>query len=276
MRTNIAIRVSIAALTFACSGLGHGAPVALELPANVIFLDVPPNAIEGRFVLNAGKVNLESVANKRVEANLPVITKEPLASYRGEGRYILGAPAVVLGERTIEIPESLADPGATIRGSLVGDAAVLVKEKRETDPSEAGRVITSFSVYLAKNGKAEPLQTFSFDDNIYNQYLDQVWPVDRRTLAIVTKSSRHAAISTLFLFDRERKAVVGMREFSKFQYLPERQSFWMMQSVANCDNLNEVLDAAKKNAAVFPIYTGGAISEAFKDITGIKQKSLSR
>jgi hypothetical protein len=80
----------------------------------------------------------------------------------------------------------------------------------------------------------------------------------------------------LFLFDLERKTVVGMREFSKIQYLPGCRSFWMMRSVANCDNINEMLDVAKRNAAVFPIYTDGVISDAFKDTAGIKQSGPSR
>src|SRR2546421_1466021 len=275
MRTNLGIAISIAVLIFACSAI-RGEPAALELPAKVTFLDVPPTAIEGRFILKGGRVYIESARNKMVEAKVPKMTTEPLASYQGEGVYVLGAPAVVFGKRKVEVPESLADRGVTVRGSLAEDGTVFVKEKRAIDPSNAGRVVTSFSVYRAKGSEVQPLHMFSFKDNAYNQYLDQVWPLDARTLAIVTHSSRHPAISTLFLFDLERKAVVGMREFSKFQYLPERGSFWMMQSVANCDNMNDVLNEAKKNAAVFPIYTDGAISDAFKDLAGIKQSEPSR
>lgn len=275
MRTYLGIRIPTAALIFVCSAL-HAESASLEMPAKVTFLDVPANAIEGRFILKAGKVYLESAGSKMVEAKIPVMTAEPLANYQGDGVYILGAPAVVSGTRTIEVPESLADGGATVRGSLMEDGIVFVNEKRATDPSAAGRVVTSFSVYRAKGTDIQPLGTFSFADNVYNQYLDQVWPIDRRTLAIVTHSSRHPAISTLFLFDLERKSVVGMREFSKFQYLPRRGSFWMMQSVANCENINEVLDAAKKNAVVFPIYTDGVISDAFKDVAGIKESATSR
>jgi hypothetical protein len=62
-----------------------------------------------------------------------------------------------------------------------------------------------------------------------------------------------------------------MREFSKFQYLPTTKSFWIAQSVANCDNLNEMLDAAKHSAVTVPIYVNGVISQAFKPVAGIVQ-----
>ena len=49
------------------------------------------------------------------------------------------------------------------------------------------------------------------------------------------------------------------------------KSFWIAQSVANCDNLNEMLDAAKRNAVTVPIYTNGVVSKAFKPVIGIVQ-----
>jgi len=275
MRANVAIRISIAVLL--CVGLPLcGEAASLELPAQVTFLDVAPNAVEGRFVLKGGRVYVEGADGKTVEGKVTPITEGPLATYQGQGVYVLGAPAVVFGTRTVDVPDSVADERATVRGSLLEDGVVFVREKRVADSSNGAQVVTSFSVYRAKGSEVQPLQTFSFRDNVYNQYLDQVWPLDRRLLAIVTRSSRHQAISTLFLFDLERLAVVGMREFSRFQYLPERRSFWMMQSVANCENMDQMLDIAKERAVVVPIYTANAISEGFKDVAGITQSGASR
>jgi hypothetical protein len=275
MRTDLALGVPAAALIFVCSAF-HAHSASLEMPAKVSFLDVPPNSIEGRFVLQAGKVYLNGAGGKMVEAKLPVITAESLASYQGEGVYILGAPAVVAGTRTIEVPELLAGKGATVRGSITDDGILFVNEKRAPDPSDLGRVVTSFSVYRAKGTDMQTLGTFSFADNVYNQYLEEIWPIDGRTLAIVSHSSRHRAIRTLFLFDLKQKRVVGMREFSKFQYLPHRESFWMMQSIANCENMSEMLEAAKKDAVVLPIYAKGVISDAFKNLEGIMQGASLR
>ena len=72
--------------------------------------------------------------------------------------------------------------------------------------------------------------TFRLRENIYNQYLDELWAINEQTLAIVMRSSRHPGINTLLFYDLSRNEIVGMREFSKFQSLTSREHFgWHRQ-----------------------------------------------
>jgi len=249
-----------------------GAPSTLDaqsenvkLPKRIEFLNVLPEQIPGRFEIRSGEVYMESSDGVLVPAKLDGV-KVP--NVDGYGRRILGAPAVVLSEKEVVLPKA-----SSRQAALLGDGVVFVEEKRLPSTTDVSNILTSFSVNFKRGEHAEHLATFTFEDNIFNQYLTEIFPIDERTLAIVTASSRHPYIHTLFLFDMKTRKMAGMTEFSKFQYLPASKSFWLMSSVVNCDNMDEALNAAAQQAVIVPLYTGNTgteISEAIRQVGGIE------
>ena len=73
----------------------------------------------------------------------------------------------------------------------------------------------------------------------------------------------------MFIFDTRRRQLVGMREFSLLQYLPSSSSVWIAQSVANCDNIEEVFAEVRSKAQVFQLFDDKGISRDFQALDGV-------
>ena len=235
----------------------------VEYPTSVVFLDAPPNRVEGRFELKQGRLYRES-NETFVAMDASISTPASLSQSDGVGTYILGAPAIVSATKQIDVPTSLEASGGTIAAAGTKDWVTLVHETRTPKPAEPQTIVTTLTVFKVIGDQTEKLSSFSFKDNLYNQYLSEVWPIDDSTLGIVTRSSRHSGIKTLFLFDIRAHKLEGMLEFSRLQFIPGSKSLWFASSVPNCDNLDEMLSAAKRGGRIIPVFENGAINNALR------------
>ena len=174
---------------------------------------------------------------------------------------------MVLTRQEVIVPVGLQNAKATLRAVVKPTSILFVQETRTLAPTK--QVTTEFSVSQLVNDSFTTLGRFSFHENTYNQYLSEVWVISDEVLAIVTKSSRHARLNTLFIFDTRRRQLVGMREFSLLQYLPSSSSVWIAQSVANCDNIEEVFAEVRSKAQVFQLFDDKGISRDFQALDGV-------
>ena len=264
-------KLLVVVLLFAELGIGLSSAQSrsLTVPVEVQFLNRGNAPIEGQFFIRAGQVFTTDGAGGETPASLGHLDGSAGAGFTGSVETILGAPVAVFARREIEIPADLSNSKSTLRVAVRPDTTLFVQETRTLAPTDAKQVITEFVISQLVNGKLSGVGRFSFHENTFNQYLSEVWPISDAVLAIATKSSRHSRLSTLFMFDTKKRQVVGMREFSVLQYLPVTSSVWIAQSVANCDNIDEVFAEAKRNARVFQLFEKGEISHDFQALEGI-------
>lgn len=245
----------------------------LSIPVEVQFLNRGDKPIEGQFTIRSGQVFVSDGAGNETPSALGRLDGSKGAAFTGPTETILGAPAVVFARQEIETPSDLSKEKHTIRAAAQSGATIFVRSTRtnstEPSPSYERQVITGFIVSQQTSGSLAELGRFSFHENTFNQYLSEIWPISDEILAIVTRSSRHPKLNTLFMFDLKKHQLVGMREFSVLQYLPAVSSVWIAQSVVNCDNIDEVFAEAKRKAQVFPLFANGEISPDFQSLDGI-------
>lgn len=248
---------------------------SLSVPVDVQFINKGSSRVNGQFSVRAGQIFLIDETGVEKPSSLGHLDGPKEAGFTGLAETILGAPAVVLARQEVTIPYQLLQPegSAVVEAVVLPEATVFVQETRttstESSPSHERQVITGFAVSQLMNDKLTTLGKFSFHENTYNQYLTEVWPISDAVLAIVTKSSRHSRLNTLFMFDMNQHQLVGMKEFSLLQYIPSTSSVWMTQSVANCDNIEEIFAEAKSKAQTFQLFVDGGIAHDFQTLDGI-------
>jgi hypothetical protein len=249
----------------------------LECPASVQFLNRTSEPVEGRYTVRSGEILLEDITGNQTPSPLGSLDGANSSTYTGDVETILGAPVFVISKQSILIPQSLRDVSGMIVAAAQEQYTYFVKSRRlpisSESPAPLSKIATMESRFIVcrqQLGQLEEIGAFSFQDNVYNQYLSEVWPVSSSVLAIVTRSNRHPKLNTLFLFDVTKRKVVGMREFSVFQYLPATASVWIAQSVANCDNIEEVFAEARSKAQVFQLFDDKGISRDFQALDGIE------
>ncbi len=262
MKTSTKINLAACFLCFAWSHLKVNAGT-VEYPTSVVFLNAPPNQLEGRFELRQGKLYRES-DGAFIPMDASISVPASLSQTDGVGKYILGAPAIVRETKNVNVPTSLEASGGTFAASETKDGVTLVHETRTPKPGELQTTVTTLTVFKVAGQDAEKLSSFSFKDNLYNQYLSEVWPIDVATLGIVTRSSRHSGIKTLFLFDLRERRLEGMLEFSRLHFIPNSKSLWFASSVPNCKNLDEMLNEARQAGRIIPLFESGMINKALK------------
>jgi hypothetical protein len=245
----------------------------LSVPVDVQFLNRGNEAVEGQFSVKTGQILMKNEAGAETISSLGRLIGSKGADFTGSAEIILGAPVVVFARREVELPSELRSKNQTFRAVVRPDATIFVQSTRmpssELSPSYERQVITGFTVSKLVSGSLSELGRFSFHENTFNQYLSEVWPISDAVLAITTRSSRHSRLSTLFMFDIKKRQIVGMREFSLLQYLPATSSVWIAQSVANCDNIEDVFAEAKLKAKVFQLFEGDEVSNDFRTLDGI-------
>lgn len=239
----------------------------LSVPFEVQFLNRGSSPVEGQFLIRAGQVFETGAAGNEKPSTLGPLSGPKAAAFTGAVETILGAPVVVLTRQEVIVPVGLQNAKATLRAVVKPTSILFVQETRTLAPTK--QVTTEFSVSQLVNDSFTTLGRFSFHENTYNQYLSEVWVISDEVLAIVTKSSRHARLNTLFIFDTRRRQLVGMREFSLLQYLPSSSSVWIAQSVANCDNIEEVFAEVRSKAQVFQLFDDKGISRDFQALDGV-------
>jgi hypothetical protein len=248
---------------------------SLSIPLDFQFLNQGNSPIDGLFLVRGGQVFVTGADGIETSSPLGPLSGAKGTSFSGAAETILGAPVVVFTKREVVIPDKLLEPkgSSSVKAVALSDTTLFVREVRmrstEPLPAYAKQIITEFIVSQLANGKLSELGSFSFHENTFNQYLSEVWPISNSHLAIVTRSSRHSKLNTLFIFDVKKHQLVGMREFSLLQYLPATTSVWIAQSVANCDNIEDVFADAKRNAQVHRLFEGNEISCDFQSLDGM-------
>lgn len=269
------LKSSVALLLFALYGSHSlsGQTNLLSVPVDVQFLNRGNEPVEGQFSIKGGQIFMTNEAGAETPSSLGRLNGSKGAQFTGTVETILGAPVVVFARREVELPAELSSKSQTFRAVVRPDAVIFVQSTRipstELSPSYERQVITGFTISKLVGGSLSELGSFSFHENTFNQYLSEVWPISDAVLAITTRSSRHSRLSTLFMFDMTKRQLVGMREFSLLQYLPATSSVWIVQSVANCDNIEEVFAEAKRKAQVFQLFEGNEVSRNFRILDGI-------
>ncbi len=243
---------------------------SLNVPVEVQFLNRGNEPIEGPFTIRSGQILVSDGAGNETQSPLGRLDGSKGVMFTGTVDTILGAPAVVFARQEVALPPEFNNANSTLRAVVRPDATLFVQETRALSPVIAKQVITEFIVSQQTNGNIAELGRFSFHENIFNQYLSEVWPISDAVLAIITRSSKHSKLNTLFMFDVKARQLVGMREFSMLQYIPATSSVWIVQSVANCDNIDEVFAEAKRNAQVFQLFESGEVSRDFQTLDGIE------
>src|SRR5262249_29151058 len=139
-------------LMFVVTGSALGEQSALKsYPESVQFLDVPVNAINGRFALRDGVFyGIDPADAFTIPLSFPL--PPGLSGIDAEGTWILGAPAIVLHRGEVDVSSLL--PGGDGSLSVVGsDGKVLiVQETRENAASGVSRVLTVFSALVKQDG----------------------------------------------------------------------------------------------------------------------------
>jgi hypothetical protein len=243
-------------------------PVIKKYATHVIFLKIAPGTFSGRFLFRNGQAYSEDAEGK-FTLPIPMDSAATQSIDETDGSFILGAPAVVTKLGQIEVSSLLSNGQGVVRVADTSKGIRLVREDRERT-SVNDEMTTRFTVFASKPSGFSPLGRFSILDNVYNQYLDEIWPIDDRLLVIVTRSSRHPGLNSLFLYDLNDNAIAGKRQFSVLQYLPEQKAFWLIRSIANCANFDDVLADARVHSMTEPVYRGGTISDVFSNIGDIK------
>lgn len=258
---SVLLAIQLALLNSSYAGDG-----VLKVPVEARFLDVVPGTLKGPFRINDGifeqKINGEW---SRSAATADKFTP----SLKSEGTYLLGAPAVVLKTVSVDIA-TISKGHLPVEAAILGEHVWAIVETREM---QGKKVQTNFEVLNKNKNESNFISAskFSLKENIYNVYLSQIYPVGDNLLGIVLSSSRNEYVSNLLLYDIASKHVVGFYGFSLFQYLPKKQSFWLVDSVPNCDNMAEALDAFRKKASIIPVMIGGKVNPNFSYLDDIIQ-----
>lgn len=167
---------------------------------------------------------------------------------------ILGAPALAEAQ---QLDASAVDDGrCAIAGCEIGGTVYFVREDRVKN---AGGVLTEFAVFKGHHAPHQ-IGRFQLRENLYNFYLEQVAPVSARLLAISLISSRHPHENALVLFDVAKAQAIGYREFSKIRYISDQNAFWLVDPVANSDNVAEALVSFEQRAEIIPILVEGSLN----------------
>jgi hypothetical protein len=242
---------------------------SLSVPIDFQFLNRGNSPIDGQFFIRGGQVFVTGADGTETSSSLGSLSGSKGAAFSGAAETILGAPVVVFARQEVAVPASLNNTKATLRAVVQPNSILFVQETRKLAPVSPKQVVTEFAVSQLANDKLTQLGRFSFQENTFNQYLSEVWPISDAQLAIVTRSSRHSRLNTLFMFDVKKRQLVGMSEFSLLQYLPATSSVWIAQSVANCDNIEDVFAEAKRKAQVLRLFDGNEPSRDFQSLEGI-------
>lgn len=255
----IKIRFSIL-LCIVLGSVAKGEQIQKEIECldKIEYLVMPDAFSGGDFKISEGKVFWDE--NKKSE-KLPDNNSPASKKYNGDGLYIMGAPAVVLERSMLDIGNMPGtDPGIS-RGAKMGGDVVVVSNSRVLTQRE--NAISCYRVFLKMGDHLKIVVSFDLKDNIYNEYLAGVFPIDDKIVAIISASSRHPFINTLYLIDIKQGNVVGVKGFGKIQYVPENQSFRIAAQVPNSKNAEDVIKDNVNNQVTIPLYKNGGVSEEF-------------
>jgi hypothetical protein len=228
----------------------------VKVPKTVTFLPMP---VGSRVRVVTGVLE-ELGAGGYAASNLPV-SIQMLLNTGKPVEMILGTPALVNDYTEIDARRINNNNRVPTAAAVINDGIVAVLENRVRGGTG---VETHFSVF-ARDGDFHKVSEFRLRDNLYNLYLSQAYAVSPTLLAIVLTASRNPYVKALLFFDVRLGKPVGYSEFSRMQYLPDRQSIWMAEEVPNCDNLAEALQDAEKRASVIPILKNGKLNSAFSE-----------
>jgi len=114
---------------------------SMEVASKVQFLNVAPQAVTGRFSVKNGKIFSDNKAGVSGQTTIKERNQTIPPTLEGDGVYILGAPAIVLGNKEVDLPTTAGLNGGTVRAAIDSSGDVLlVQEKRIHAPNEASQL----------------------------------------------------------------------------------------------------------------------------------------
>jgi len=233
-------------------------------PLEVHFLNLRPGVIDRPFRVADNHIQIKSGEGwQTVEGKLPQNVPD------GEGSFILGAP-VIISNFVQQDFSPISEGFLPVFGALSNGVLWAVVEKRHLD---GGTVVTSFTV-LCRDSATMPFKQrgmFSLRNNPYNLCLSEVYFVNTNVLAIALRSSRNSYENQIVLYQTETNKVVGSRECSLFEFLPNESSLWLVDPVPNSINMNEALKDFTSRAINVSLTNSVEMPEAIRDLSGIVQ-----
>lgn len=256
---------SLCFLTFSFGNLyGESSSDTISLAESLTFLDIAPGTLMDLFRIRDGGIQIFQNA-EWVAFNLPYKDDSALRSQlstlnSAEGIFVLGAPAVI--KKEIEIDFSEINPNHNlIAGSASCGAMVIAVEDRI---DVKGTILPRYTFYSGPHADKK-LGTVILTENPYNFYMDKISNLTGDVTAVELRSSKNPYDSLLFFYNTKSRSTVGSTEFSLIQYLPLQDALWLVDPVARCDNMMEILSAYRKAAKIVPIFQKNEISKALSD-----------
>jgi len=238
-------------------------PFNITYPTAIEYLKIPQNSINHDFRIENGDI-VELIDGKWIANKNDAVLKAVKNISSGEGVFILGSPAVIKQQATLDV-SSINQDRLPVRGAKINDGVFLVREERVKDNND---FIPEFTIYKYDKSILE-ISKFRLKENPYNLSLENMWPLNSDMAAIVLKSNRNPYINTLLIYDIKRQCIVGMREFSEIAFNPETYSLLTVDSLPNSSNIKDALVAFRKRATSYTVQPNKPIPVGLSDLSSL-------